>query len=346
MTTKTSKTGRVRLSEADKAADTANYILNPASEKYVLRTSATGKKVVAAIEAGETVKKVLTKGPFAIAIIEALQAALPDALTNDVIATAIAAAEISLPRSFPKKWGGSGKAKSDSDKPTKARGAYNFFVKHEGPKLKEASPDENMMKLASAAWKKASASTKKKYKEMAAKDKKRYIDECEARGITASPSPSSKKPSKTNGYRVYFAEIKAANPEKTVKEIGADWKSKTDEEQAEYSAKADEINADFDERLASWQAENPGAVTRSKAAAKGPKPMKPYGEMSPKEQAKYDDPDNFIYNPASGRFVKRDSKTGKELVAKEDDGRFVDEATGAAENTVDPGNDDDLFEDA
>ncbi len=346
-----SKTGKVRLSEADKAEDTTKYILNPATNKHVLITSATGKKVVKAKEAGETVKKTLTKGPFAIAIIQALMAHVSE-LTDDVVKSAIADADIDLPRSFPKAWGGSGKS-TDSGKPKRAVSAYNWFVKLVGPKLKEENPEGNMMEMVAAAWKDITPSGKKKYEAMAAEDKIRNAKECEERGIAVSPT--TKRPAKTNGWRVYSAEQKpivtAKNPDlskgEVSKKVAAEWHTMTEEDKALYSATADEQNEDINERIEAWQKENPGAVTRSKTSP-GPKPKKPISEMSPAEQKKAKDPKTYIYNPSSGRHVKLDSKKGKEIAknkkSDEDEDEDVVETQDVDDDDVSIADDGEFFD--
>ncbi len=344
MSTRTAKNStKVKLSEADKAADLDNYILNPVTNKHVLITSATGKKVVKARDSGETLKKSLTKVQFAIAIVRALMTHIPEQLTDDVVKSAIAEADIDLPRSFPKAWGGSGKQKSNSNRPKRALSGYSFFVKLVGPKLKEENPDENMMEMVAVAWKNITPAEKKKYEAMAAEDKIRNAKECEERGIAVSPT--TKRPAKTNGWRIYSSETKQEMadqyPDDTKteisKKVAAEWKSLTQEDKAEWATKAEVANEGFDDRLATWVKENPEAA-KSKSPTMKIRPA--LTDLSDNERKKAEQPDTYIWNPESGRHVKLDSKKGKELAKNTGESDTEDEVVA---QEVPEGDDEDLL---
>jgi len=348
------KTAVVRLTNEEKAADTENYILNPVTGNYVKKTSPTGKKLVA----GETVVKALTKNEFGIKLVEIIQSIVD--VSDAQIKEAIVASEIALPRSFPKKWGGSGRSSTAKDgRPKRALTAYNFFSKEIRPQIKKENPGvpnnaprgnpdgiQTIMSLIGDAWK--ALEDKSKYEKLAAEDKKRYESEMAEWGkehpddVPASMSP--KRPTTTNGYRVYCnthrAEIKAENPDADGMEINRlisdAWGKLDDDGQQEYKDIAEEENVGIAERQAEFDKKYPVSPKKKSKKAK---------KLSAAEQAKADNPDEFILNPDSGRYVKRDSKKGKQLAKAEAEAESSEaESTNEEDVTQEiPEDDDDLL---
>ena len=70
-----------------------------------------------------------------------------------------------------------------SDKPKRALAAYMFFSKEQRPKLVAKHPDYKFTQIGSEMgrlWREMNEAGKKKYNDMAAKDKARYAKEMEA----------------------------------------------------------------------------------------------------------------------------------------------------------------------
>ena len=188
--------------------------MNPASDKYVLRTGATGKKLVK----GETVTKTLGKNELLLASTLLFQTTFE--LTDADIKEMYEKSDIVLPRSFPKKFGGAGKStgSKNPDKPKRARSAYIYYGMEHRARIKaenegvpnsapKGNPDniETITSLIGAEWRACKDTSK--YDALAAEDKARYDAEMKVwvvdypEDIPKSKSP--KKPSKTTGCRIY-----------------------------------------------------------------------------------------------------------------------------------------------
>lgn len=136
-TVKGGKGGKVKLTKEEKSKD-PRYVFNPLTDDYVKKTSPNGKIIVNTKE-GEEPKLILSKNAFGVALVEALKKC--GNFTDKEIKEAFAKDGIVLPRSFPKKWGGSGKAHStNSNMPKRALTAYNFYSMEVRPKIKKENP--------------------------------------------------------------------------------------------------------------------------------------------------------------------------------------------------------------
>ncbi len=79
----------------------------------------------------------------------------------------------------------------DENAPKKGLSAYIFFCQDERPKAKaDGVEGKDLMKECGERWAKVSEKDKKKYEDMAAKDKERYERECEEAGISKEKSKS------------------------------------------------------------------------------------------------------------------------------------------------------------
>lgn len=130
-----------------------------------------------------------------VMVVEALQNAAPDVLTNKVIKDVLSVfrkptkkqveeglevPEVILPRSFPKKWGGSASTKKVEGKPKGPRNAYIFFTTETRPTVKKENPEltnSEIMKLFGERWSKLSDTDKQPFVDMATKDNERYEGE-------------------------------------------------------------------------------------------------------------------------------------------------------------------------
>ena len=98
------------------------------------------------------------------------------------------------------------KKSADKEKVKRPCGAYILFGKDERPKIMKEHPDiknTEIMRLIGEAWGKLPDDQKKKYQDLADKDKERYEKECKEKGIDikgkkkkGSKSEKPKKPKK------------------------------------------------------------------------------------------------------------------------------------------------------
>ena len=96
---KPTKIGVIRLTEADKAADTINYVVK--SKKHVYSTSPTGEN----LEKSSKNSKNFTEIERLILIIETLQEEID--FSDEEIKKALSKLDDKiLPKSFPTRWGG------------------------------------------------------------------------------------------------------------------------------------------------------------------------------------------------------------------------------------------------
>ena len=78
------------------------------------------------------------------------------------------------------------KKSADKEKVKRPCGAYILFGKDERPKIMKEHPDiknTEIMRLIGEAWGKLPDDQKKKYQDLADKDKERYEKECKEKGI-------------------------------------------------------------------------------------------------------------------------------------------------------------------
>lgn len=251
--------------------------------------------------------KAITKNELAVMIIEAFQKS--ENFTDDEIKNILTSANVPIPRSLPKKWGGSAKFMKSKDRPKRAKTAYNYFSSEIRPIIakkfpnapasaKKGNPDgvETIMSLIGKEWN--ALEDKSKYEKMAASDKIRYTAEMDVyyeNHPDEQPATKKTSQSKTTGYRIFCdknrQKIKNQNPSMSGRDIlkclSEEWKNLNGNDKAVYLNEAKEANT--------------GVVS---AVAK------PKIKLS----KSIDDP-NYIINPKTQRKVKKDSKIGKQILA-------------------------------
>ena len=299
--TKSDKIGIVRLTEADKAADTTNYILNPQTNKHVKRDSQTGEK----LEEGDEIPKTLTETERLILIIKTLQEEIK--FSDETIKKTLSKLDDKiLPRSFPAAWGGKHKAPRDPAHPKPPKTSYIFFTTAIRPKVALDNPNlsnTEIVALMAEMWGDTKAKNRLEYEVMATKDKERYESqmktyETEYPDKARASTKAQKKHTKATAHRMFCDEnrqrLKDDNPELGGREIitmlSGLWNEiKEDPEQlAKYQELANEANEGVN---ALTQTETPIQIL--------PSPKK----FSPAEQAKADQPDKYELNIETGRHV-------------------------------------------
>jgi len=88
------------------------------------------------------------------------------------------------------------KIEESEDKVKRPKNAYFFFTAEHRDEIKKNKPDlkqKEIFKELGELWKNLSDSKKKKYEEMAAKDKERYEKECKEKGIEKGGGKNKKK---------------------------------------------------------------------------------------------------------------------------------------------------------
>lgn len=310
----------VRLSEADKAADPENYILNPATKKHVKRDSPMGKKLAKAEETGEEVAKTMTETARLVLFIQTLvdQLDLEDSAVKAAF-TAIDTVKAEMPRAFPAAWGGKSKSTRHPDHPKQPSNPFIYYNKANRAAVVEANPgvkNTEIISILSKMWKDTADEDRAEYNELAAQDKIRYEEEMrvfEAEHpelARAKNSPGDGRPTKETAYRLFCEdhreEVQTEFPDldgkAITKKLADKWAVLKKEDKAaveEYEAKAEEANKDFAERVKEYQS-SPGSKKLSKV-----------------EQAKADDPEHYELNVETGRYMLKEGWT------KNPDGSFT-----------------------
>jgi hypothetical protein len=303
-TTTVKSTPSVRLSEEDKATDSATYILNPNTNKHVKRDTPLGKKLVKAEENGEKVPKTMTETERLILVVQTL---VDHGVEDSFVKAALKTIVNDLPRGFPVAWGGKQKTARSPDHPKQPSNAYIFFTKAVRPSVVEANPglsNTDIVSLMAKMWKETAEEDRTEYNELAAEDKERYESEMkvfEAEHPDQARAKSSPgKPTKATAYHKYCEEnrdtVKEENPDldgKAITKLLAEqWEEvkKDEAEHAKYQALADEANEGFEERVTEYH--------------EGDSPKK----LSEAEQAKANDPEHYELNPKTGRYVRKEEK--------------------------------------
>ena len=308
----------VRLTEEDKKADPANYILNPNTDKYVKRDTPMGKKLVEAEKTGAEVAKTMTETQRLMLIVKAMAdaAGFDDADIKAVLGTEEIQAE--LPRAFPAAWGGKHKEAHHPDHPKQPSNSFIFFCKAVRPSTKDANPKatpKELISIMSKMWKDTADEDRTEYEELAAADKERYESEMavfeaehpeEARSSKSSPG----KPTKATAYGMFCDAnrqmVKDEHPgwdgRAVTKYLAEKWEELKKDHSAEadkFQVEADEANKDFEVRTKEFFS-SPGAKKLSKV-----------------EQAKADDPEHYELNVETGRYMLKEGWT------KNPDGSFT-----------------------
>jgi hypothetical protein len=288
------KSSPPKLGEDEKAADLENYILNPASDLYVKRTGAKGKRLVRE-EAGEELEpesKGLTLLERFVALVDAFEEV--GGLTQEQISAVVQSLDKGIvPQNFPAKYGGKKSKKSGGG----SISGYNLFCREERPKVVEEFPDltpQNVMKEMGARWSALKESDP---------------DAAEEFNNRAPKSPkTAKAPTRTRGYTLFCKaqrpiltknDPEAKGPEIN-SQLGEDWAELGEDGQKKFKAEAKEENADFEERLAEFNEAHDIDPSTPKA-------------FSAAEKKKAAQPEKYILNPKSNKHVLKTSSVGKSL---------------------------------
>lgn len=152
-----------------------------------------------------------------------------------------------------------------------AKNAYILFGESVRSKVIEENPDAgqcDILRLISVEWKKASATTKKRFAKKAETEKKRFAKELAA-AMAAHPEKMSELPKKKGRTRgrsayIFFCNkqrpvLKASQKDMSVydqnRELGRLWKDLSDEEKAPFVKLSDEDKAQFEKEKAEPEAE-------------------------------------------------------------------------------------------
>jgi hypothetical protein len=318
------KTKAPRLSEADKALDPLNYIKNPHSGLYVLRSSADGKKYAKAEETGVEVPKTMTETERLLLVISTLQNHF--GLADEEIKKALQADEAvlaELPRGFPAGWGGKKKTARSPDHPKQASNPYIWFVKATREDIAKANPGvspSEVMKMMGELWQNTKEEDRIEYVEAAEADKARYDSEMAVYYVNhpdevpTKSTPGSDKPKKENAYHLFTEHHRAAvykeyedagidtngkgkEITKKLADMWADVKKNDKALEQKFQDLADAANVGFEDRVIEYY-NSPGEK-----------------KLSPAELKKSMDP-NYEIDPKTGRYNLKPKE--KKVVEKKD----------------------------
>lgn len=306
---KTAKTS-VRLTEEEKAADPENFILNPNTKNYVLKTSVIGKKLVKAKETNEEVPKTLTGTQRLILFIQTLQDQLD--LEDSEIKVALKLIEQEMPRGFPSSWGGKRKTARSPDHPKQPSNPFIFYCKAIRPSVVKSNPGlkiTEIMSMMGKLWADTTEEDRKEYLAQTAADKVRYetamkiFEEAHPDQARGKSSPSG-KPTKETAYHLYCEDNRESCKDEfpdlegkdITRKLAEKWDTLKESDPAkitEYQTKANEANADFEERMTEYH-NSPNTPKK----------------WSAKEEEKSKDP-NYRFNAATGRHVLKEKEKEK-----------------------------------
>lgn len=88
------------------------------------------------------------------------------------------------------------KKEKDPNAPKRAGTSYMYFINDKRASILASNPSAKVTEVSTIAgklWKEASEEEKKKYEDLAAADKERYLKECAERGITKKPAKKATK---------------------------------------------------------------------------------------------------------------------------------------------------------
>jgi len=228
-----------------------------------------------------------------------------------------------MPRGRPR---GSGvKVAGTPDKPRGRMTAYAFFVQTCRNEHKKQHPDENVefadfSRQCSERWKTMNDSEKKKFMDLAEKDKARYEEEMRdyvpppgtrgrrgrrSRGMKKEKDPN--KPKRALSAFFYYAnderpKVRAANPDFSVgevaKELGRQWNELSEAEKEPHETSAREDRARYDREMKEYKA-GAGSPAKKMKAENGhavklppqPEPEDDDEEEDEEEEEEEDDDD-------------------------------------------------------
>ena len=174
------------------------------------------------------------------------------------------------------------KKEKDPDAPKKPQTAYFLFMNANRNEVKTANPELAFGPLTqklTSMWKDLSDTERKKYEDLAAKDKERYGAECSAKGMTSSKKKAADSDAPKKGlssFMLFSVEarerLKGDDIKQTelLKKIGAEWKALSDSEKKKWEAKAKTEKERYEREAAAYKGGDAAATAGSKRpAAKG-----------------------------------------------------------------------------
>lgn len=194
----------------------------------------------------------------------------------------------------------------DTSKPRGRVSSYAYFLQKSCEDYKKKNPNKAIVfsefsKQCSTQWKKMSDSEKKKYIQMADRDKKRYQDEMKnyvpPKGEKGRKSKKNKKdpaaPKRALSAFFLYCQDERNNvksslpPESSVgdvaKELGRKWKLLNGQAKAKYEQLAIKEKAKYDKEMTAYKAKGSGGSGGGKAPAKSKKVVESSDEEDEEE---------------------------------------------------------------
>lgn len=158
--------------------------------------------------------------------------------------------------------------KKAQDKPKRGRTPYILFMSDQRPLIIREHPNASfadITRIGSEKWKSVTPAAKKKYEDLAAKDKARY--EREMASYVPDPAQETKKTKRVKdpnapkraltGYMFYVkSRMNKNKPQGNMKDyvaqVGADWKKMSEKEKAPFLAQAQKDKARYEREMASY----------------------------------------------------------------------------------------------
>ena len=171
------------------------------------------------------------------------------------------------------------KKEKDPDAPKKPQTAYFLFMNANRKPLKESDPTltfgELTMKL-TEMWKNLDETAKKEFEGMAQKDKQRYQDEMEAKGLAKKKPPVDQNaPKKPVSSFFHFSNdarerIKKDTPAikqtDILKQVGVEWKQLSDTQKKKWKDISKADKARYEKEMANHKPGTPTTIAATKAA--------------------------------------------------------------------------------
>jgi hypothetical protein len=177
------------------------------------------------------------------------------------------------------------KKEKDPDAPKRPQSSYFLFMNDRRPVLQKEQPElkfGELTKKLTDDWKALSDKDRKKYEDMAVKDKERYAKECEEKGIATKgkkeETDGPKKPQ--SAFFLYSADMrekyKKSHPDMkfgdVAKKIGEDWKNADAKTKDKYEKAAKADKERYEKEKASDDKTAASSEVGSKAGKKAAKP--------------------------------------------------------------------------
>ena len=170
----------------------------------------------------------------------------------------------------------------DPDAPKRPQSSYFLFMNDRRPALQKEKPElkfGELTKVLTDDWKSLSDKDKKKYEDMAAKDKERYEKECEEKGIGKKKKTDDGPKKAQSSFFLFSADMrekyKKSDPDMkfgdVAKKIAEDWKNADAKTKEKYEKKAKEDRERYEKEKA---AEDKTAASSEKGGKKAAKPTK------------------------------------------------------------------------